>query len=75
VLTAYKGPLAPLTEEFIAGSRLGLSYCSGQTILEARENAVFVKVSDGAKERESTHGVLAESGAAQPGIEQAVESD
>jgi hypothetical protein len=34
-----------------------------------------MKVSDGAKERESAHGVLVESGAAQPGVEQVVESD
>ena len=74
-LTAYKCPLAPLTEEFCAGIRSGLSYCGGQTISEARENAVFVKVSDGAKERESAHGVLVESGVAQSGVEQVVESD
>ena len=75
VLTTYKGPLAPLTEEFLAGIRSGLSYCGGQTIPEARENAVFVKISDGAKERESAHGVLVESGVNQPGAEQVVESD
>ena len=74
-LTPYKGPLAPLTEEFCAGIRSGLSYCGGQTISEARENAVFVNVSDGAKERESAHGVLVESGVAQSGVEQVVESD
>ena len=74
-LTAYKCPLAPLTEEFLAGVRSGLSYCGGQTIPAARENAVFVKVSDGAKERESAHGVLVESGVAQSGVEQVVESD
>ncbi|RJX50350.1 IMP dehydrogenase [Halonotius pteroides] len=74
-LTPYKCPLAPLTEEFCAGIRSGLSYCSGQTISEARENAVFVKLSDGAKDRESAHGVLVESGVSQSGIEQVAESD
>ena len=74
-LTPYKGPLTPLTEEFCAGVRSGLSYCGGQTTPEARENAVFVKVSDGAKERESAHGVLVESGLNQQGMEQVVESD
>jgi len=28
-LTPYKGPLTPLTEEFCAGIRPGLSYCGG----------------------------------------------
>jgi len=74
-LTPYKGPLAPLTEEFCAGIRSGLSYCGGQTIPEAREKAVFVKVSDGAKERESAHGVLVESGVEQVRVEQVAESD
>jgi len=74
-LTPYKGLLTPLTEEFCAGIRSGLSYCGGQTIPEARENAVFVKVSDGAKERESAHGVLVETGMEQSGLEQIVESD
>ncbi|ERH07614.1 MAG: IMP dehydrogenase/GMP reductase [Halonotius sp. J07HN4] len=67
-LTPYKGPLEPLTEEFLAGTRSGLSYCGGQTTSEARANAVFVKVSDGAKERESAHGVLIESRLTQQGI-------
>ena len=74
-LTPYKGPLAPLTEEFIAGIRSGLSYCGGHTIPAAREKAVFVKVSDGAKERESAHGVLVESGVEQGRAEQVAESD
>lgn len=74
-LTPYKGPLKPHTEEFLAGIRSGLSYCGGHTISQARENAVFVKVSDGAKERESAHGVLVESGMEQSGLEQVVESD
>jgi len=64
-----------LTEEFCAGVRSGLSYCGGHTIPEARANAVFVKVSDGAKERESAHGVLVESGVEQSGVEQVAESD
>ena len=74
-LTPYKGPLTPLTAEFLAGVRSGLSYCGGHTIPEARANAVFVKVSKGTKERESAHGVLVESGIEQPGVEQVVESD
>jgi len=36
---------------------------------------VFVKVSDGAKERESAHGVLVESGVEQGRAEQVAESD
>jgi hypothetical protein len=34
-----------------------------------------MKVSDGAKDRESAHGVLVESGVEQPSIEQVAESD
>lgn len=74
-LTPYKGPLTPLTEEFLAGIRSGLSYCGGHTIPEARANAVFVEVSQGAKERESAHGVLVESGVEQVSVEQVAESD
>jgi len=61
-LTPYKGPLEPLTEEFLAGIRSGISYCGRHTIQKARENAVFVKVDQGAKERESAHGVLVDAG-------------
>ena len=74
-LTPYKGPLVPQTEEFCAGIRSGLSYCGGHTIPEARENAVFVEVSEGAKERESAHGVLVESAPNQQALEGVVESD
>jgi len=74
-LTPYKGPLGPQTEEFCAGIRSGLSYCGGHTISEARENAVFVEVSEGAKERESAHGVLVESAPNQQVLEGVVESD
>jgi hypothetical protein len=49
VLTAYKGLFAPLTEEFCMRIRSRLSYYDGQTTPEARENAVFVKVSDGGR--------------------------
>ena len=73
-LTPYKGPLKPMTTEFLAGIRSGLSYCGGHSIPAARENAVFVKVSDGAKERESAHGVLVESGLNQQAVEQIAES-
>jgi IMP dehydrogenase len=74
-LTPYKGPLGPLTEEFLQGVRSGLSYCGGHTIPEARANAVFVQVSAGAKERESAHGVLVESGIEQSSVAQPVQSD
>ena len=60
-LTPYTGALEPHTESFLQGIRSGLSYCGGHTISAARENAVFVKVSPGAKARESAHGVLIES--------------
>ncbi len=60
-LTPYKGPLAPHTASFLQGIRSGLSYCGGHTIETARENAVFVQVSPGAKARESAHGVLVDS--------------
>ena len=54
-LTPYKGPVAGVVEEFCAGIRSGLSYCGGHTIADARENAEFVRVAPGAKEREGFH--------------------
>ncbi|WP_436931392.1 guanosine monophosphate reductase [Halosimplex halobium] len=54
--TEYRGPLADVAEEFCAGIRSGLSYCGGHTILEARENAEFIRVEQAAKEREGAHG-------------------
>jgi len=54
-LTPYKGPVAGVVEEFCAGIRSGLSYCGGHTIPAARENAEFVRVAAGAKEREGFH--------------------
>jgi IMP dehydrogenase len=55
-LTAYKGPLADVADEFTAGIRSGLSYCGGHTIEAARENAEFIRVEQAAKEREGAHG-------------------
>ncbi|KTG27041.1 guanosine monophosphate reductase [Haloferax profundi] len=57
-LTPYKGPVAPLVEEFLAGIRSGVSYSGGHTIRAARENAAFVRVAGSAKEREGAHGVV-----------------
>ncbi len=74
-LTPYKGPLAAHTEAFLQGIRSGLSYCGGHTIRAARDNAVFVEVSTGAKARESAHGVLLDSGFGQTTVTPVVESD
>ena len=54
-LTPYKGPVEGIVEEFCAGIRSGLSYCGGHTTAAARENAEFVRVAPGAKEREGFH--------------------
>jgi len=54
-LTEYKGPLADVAEEFVAGIRSGLSYCGGHTIEEARRNAEFIRVAPSAREREGVH--------------------
>jgi IMP dehydrogenase len=56
-LSPYTGPLGPRTEEFLWGIRSGLSYCGGHDLDEARTNAVFVRVSPSAAEREGAHGV------------------
>lgn len=61
-LTPYTGALEPRTEEFLWGIRSGFSYCGGHTIEAARENAVFVRVSPSAAEREGAHGVRLDSG-------------
>ena len=55
-LTPYKGPVTAVVEELAAGVRSGLSYCGGQTIPAAREEAEFVRVVEGAKERAGAHG-------------------
>ncbi|XVH31520.1 guanosine monophosphate reductase [Haloferacaceae archaeon DSL9] len=57
-LTPYKGSIARITEEFLAGVRSGVSYCGGHTIPEARTNATFIRVAASAKEREGAHGVF-----------------
>ncbi|WP_318567150.1 guanosine monophosphate reductase [Salinigranum marinum] len=56
-LTPHTGPLEPRTTEFLWGIRSGLSYCGGHSIAEARADAVFVRVSPSAVEREGAHGV------------------
>ncbi|WP_336359649.1 guanosine monophosphate reductase [Haladaptatus sp. ZSTT2] len=56
-LTPYKGALAPLVSEFLAGVRSGVSYCGGHTLTEAREKAEFIRVAQSAHEREGAHGV------------------
>lgn len=55
-LTPYRGELSDVVGELAAGVRSGFSYCGGRTISEARDGAVFVRVSPGAKEREGAHG-------------------
>ncbi|WP_089697566.1 guanosine monophosphate reductase [Halogranum gelatinilyticum] len=57
-LTPYKGPVAPLVEEFLAGIRSGVSYCGGHTVAEAREKAEFIRVAASAQEREGAHQVF-----------------
>jgi IMP dehydrogenase len=56
-LTPHTGPLEPRTAEFLWGIRSGLSYCGGHSLDEARADAVFVRVSPSAAEREGAHGV------------------
>lgn len=57
-LSPYRGPLAEAVAEFAAGIRSGLSYCGGHDIQAARENAEFVRVTGGAKEREGAHSIV-----------------
>ena len=59
-LTPYRGPLADAVAEFLAGVRSGLSYCGAHTLSEARENGEFIRVTEGAREREGAHGVRRE---------------
>ncbi|WP_418284812.1 guanosine monophosphate reductase [Halorubrum sp. DTA46] len=54
-LTPYKGPVATVADEFCQGIRSGLSYCGGHTIERARDDAEFIRVAPGAKEREGFH--------------------
>lgn len=68
VLTANNYLFKWLIEEFHTGIPAGLTYCNGYAVPKSWENAVLVKVSDGAKDRESTHGLLVESTATQSGV-------
>ncbi len=54
-LTPLSGPLEPITEEFLAGIRSGLSYVGGESISTARERAEFIEVGQAAKRREGAH--------------------
>lgn len=54
-LTEFKGPLADIVAEFTAGIRSGFSYAGGHTLEAARENAEFIRVDQGAKDREGAH--------------------
>ena len=54
-LTPYKGPVADVAREFLAGVRSGLSYCGGHTIPHARDRAEVVRVAASAREREGFH--------------------
>ncbi|WP_227375747.1 guanosine monophosphate reductase [Haladaptatus halobius] len=67
-LTEYTGPLADEVATFLAGVRSGLSYCGGHDIEAARENAEFVRVAPGAREREGAHSVFV-------GVEEEPESE
>lgn len=57
-LSPYRGPLAEAVAEFAGGIRSGLSYCGGHDIPAARENAEFVRVVGGGKEREGAHSIV-----------------
>ncbi len=67
-LVEYVGPLAGVAEEFAAGIRSGLSYCGGHTILEARENAEFVRVTPSGREREGAHSEVWEDVTGEDGV-------
>lgn len=43
--------------ELMDGVRSGLSYCSGHSIEEARQNAEFIEITPSTKERNGAHGV------------------
>lgn len=55
-LTPYRGDVADVVDELASGVRSGISYCGAYDITGARENAEFVKCSDGAKSRSGVHG-------------------
>jgi IMP dehydrogenase len=61
-LTPYRGDLEDVVTELAGGVRSGLSYCGGDTVERARENAEFVKVSDGAKSRAGVHAGVVQRG-------------
>ena len=54
-LVPYRGPVAGVVGEFLAGVRSGLSYAGGYTIPEAREGVSFMRVAEGAKARAGAH--------------------
>jgi IMP dehydrogenase len=54
-LTPYRGDLKSVVTELASGIRSGVSYCGGHTISKARENAEFIRVSEGAQSREGVH--------------------
>jgi IMP dehydrogenase len=54
-LVPYRGPLADVVSEFLAGIRSGLSYAGGHTLPAAREGVEFIRVTEGAKARSGAH--------------------
>jgi IMP dehydrogenase len=61
-LTPYRGDLESVVTELTSGLRSGVSYCGGHTITEARDNAEFVRVYEGAQSREGVHAGVIQRG-------------
>lgn len=61
-LTPYRGDLTEVVGELEGGVRSGISYCGAHTIEEARANAEFVRVGDGAKSRAGVHAGILQRG-------------
>lgn len=56
-LSEYEGPVDSLLEEFTAGMRSGMSYAGATDLEVARENAEFIRIESGVRERNPAHGV------------------
>ena len=53
----YRGPVADLFRQLMAGLRSGMSYCSARTIAEVHDNATFIRITDAGRRESGPHDV------------------
>ncbi|MBI2872429.1 MAG: IMP dehydrogenase [Chloroflexi bacterium] len=54
----YRGPLAEVVSQLVAGLRSGMSYCNARSIQELQENATFIRLTEAGQREGGPHDVV-----------------